>query len=64
MNTEKQYSVTYNGEFQTDDFETLIEKIDKILEDMNSDFKGVIKIFEFNHFDKKNVCKEDRNSNI
>lgn len=64
MNTTKQYSVTYNGEFQTDDFETLIEKIDKILEDMNSEFKGVIKIFEFNHFDKKNVFKDNQNSNI
>lgn len=64
MNTKRKYSVTYNGEFQTDDFEILMEKIDKVLEDMNSDFKGVIKVFEFNHFDDKNVYKEDQNSNI
>ena len=59
MNTEKRYSVIYNGEFQTDDFESLIEKIDKVLEDMSSDFKGLIKVFEFNHFDNENVCKEN-----
>ena len=59
MNTEKRYSVIYNGEFQTDDFEALIEKIDKVLEDMSSDFKGLIKVFEFNHFDNENVCKEN-----
>lgn len=64
MNTKRKYSVTYNGEFQTDDFETLMEKIDKVLEDMNSDFKGVIKVFEFNHFDDNDVCKEDHSSNI
>ena len=64
MNTKRKYSVTYNGEFQTDDFEALMEKIDKVLEDMNSDFKGVIKVFEFNHFADTNVYKEDHNSNI
>lgn len=64
MNTEKRYSVTYNGEFQTNDYETLMDKIDQVLEDIGSDFKGLIKVFEFNHFDDKNVCKEDQSSNI
>ena len=64
MNTERKYSVVYRGEFQSDNYTELIDKIDEVLEDMGADFRGTIKVFEFNKFDGENACKESQNSNI